>query len=358
MPRTYWFFLFLLLSTPDWSQAQYSVFPNLNGEALTQKLVQQFKPGRIFNYGRARDTLFRVIDSVNDSLECVYTGYTILLGPGDPTTVAYQQQINTEHSYPKSKGAKVGNGESDMHHLFPTRVDVNAARSSQPFGDLAPTQVERWYRLDQHQSDTPLKPSAYSAWASGQAFEPRDAIKGDIARAIFYFYTMYYPETQEYDPEFFPLMRAALCRWHEQDPVDNKELQRTWAIASYQEGRPNPFVLDCTLPRRTYCSELPATGCSMTLDLTGLPSEATALIRTTGPSNYEKPSNRPLTPTVLDTKTVNFGPFVIKAQKLRLERGKRIFELSLYISDTPLGGIQLQSDGALFVNKQQEQPKK
>jgi hypothetical protein len=39
------------------------------------------------------------------------------------------------------------------------------------------------------------------------------------------------------------------------DPIDGAEWSRSWGIASYQQGKPNPFVVDCTLTERTYCAE-------------------------------------------------------------------------------------------------------
>jgi hypothetical protein len=53
-------------------------------------------------------------------------------------------------------------------------------------------------------------------------------------------------------------MRDQLCQWHEQDPVDDFEALRDQRIAYYQGGKNNPFILDCSLVKRAYCSELPA----------------------------------------------------------------------------------------------------
>jgi hypothetical protein len=39
------------------------------------------------------------------------------------------------------------------------------------------------------------------------------------------------------------------------DPVDEIEWDRTFAIASYQDGKSNPFILDCTLAHRSYCPD-------------------------------------------------------------------------------------------------------
>jgi hypothetical protein len=66
---------------------------------------------------------------------------------------------------------------------------------------------------------------------------------------------MYKGQADAADPNFFESQRQTLCNWHLQDPVNEPEWNRTWLIAQYQSGKPNPFVLDCTLPERCYCAE-------------------------------------------------------------------------------------------------------
>ncbi|MGB3547730.1 MAG: endonuclease [Saprospiraceae bacterium] len=260
--------LFLLLSAATLS-AQQSIFPDLSGEELNTALRQQFRPQTVLPYSTARDTLYDKIDRRNDSLYCVYTGYGIKLTPGlDVTEDAFDQGINTEHSYPRGKGAADGNAESDMHHLFPTRENVNSDRGNLPFAEVPDNQTTRWYYLADNTSNTP--PTAvrdlYSELRSGVAFEPREEFKGNIARAVFYFYTIYRPEADAADPAFFPAMATDLCNWHQADPADQRELERTWAIAARQSNQPNPFVLDCDLARRAYCSGLAPTVCITALD--------------------------------------------------------------------------------------------
>ena len=69
------------------------------------------------------------------------------------------------------------------------------------------------------------------------------------ARTMFYFYTMYSDVADEY---FFAVQKDILKTWHEQDPINENEITRTWQIADYQEYKPNPFILDETLIERAY----------------------------------------------------------------------------------------------------------
>lgn len=245
--------LFTLLCLGLSLQAQ-TIFPNLSGQELLDSLVASFKTTTVLPYSQARDTLFAKIDSRNDSLRGVYTGYTIYLDPTqDPTQYAFSNGINTEHTYPQSKGA-VGQAKSDMHHLFPTRVDVNEARASNPFAEIPDSQTDFWYRLDYFLTTIPTQYiDEFSELDVDQGlFEPREDFKGNVARAMFYFYTMYRQEAQSADPQYFDLQKEVLYLWHRQDAVDSVETRRSGLIARYQGGKENPFILDSTLIRRAY----------------------------------------------------------------------------------------------------------
>ena len=80
--------------------------------------------------------MYAVVENFNGEVECVYTGYSITLTPGaDPSQDAFAKNINQEHVFPRSKGVDNTQAEYDMHHLFPSRVDVNQDRGSLPFGE-------------------------------------------------------------------------------------------------------------------------------------------------------------------------------------------------------------------------------
>ncbi|MBK8566047.1 MAG: endonuclease [Saprospiraceae bacterium] len=239
-----------------------TIFPDMQGQALLDQLVQAYKPASVLTYGQARDTLYGLIYNQNDSVQCVYSGHRLYLPPGeDPTSWLFMSGtndgINCEHTWPQSKGAATGNPESDMHHLFPTRSAVNAARDNFPFNEIPDVQTTQWYYLDQVQTYMPVQEiELYSERVNG-TFEPREDHKGNVARAMFYFYTMYQQEADAADPNYFQLQRQVLCEWHYLDPADSLETRRSWQIANYQDGKPNPYVVDCTLLSRSFCSDTP-----------------------------------------------------------------------------------------------------
>ena len=241
--------------------AQYDhegVFPNLEGEELRSALVSEFKPTSVLTYGEARDTFFKNIDAIENVLECVYTGFKITLDPSlDPTIDAFSKGINTEHTYPRSKGAfENTNAYSDMHHLFPTRERVNSDRGSLPFGEITDNLTDKWYIDDDITTSIPNQEiDKYSELLEGTRFEPRESHKGDVARAYFYFYTMYQTQADQAAPSFFEEQQETMCQWHFEDPVDEKEWNRNEKISVYQDDKKNPFILDCRLAR-LYCDEI------------------------------------------------------------------------------------------------------
>lgn len=268
--------IIMLWSAMLWCQYDHTpVFSELEGDALYQKVVDAYKPQVVLTYSMARDTLFANIDSVNDTLECAYTGLKRFIPPGeDPTQAVFldgsDNGINTEHSYPRSKGAENGNGRSDMHHLYPTRVKTNSDRGSMIFADVNDAQTLTWYRETVEQSTIPTQDIDEWSELGTNAFEPRESIKGDVARSIMYFYTMYRTEADNADPNFFTQQRETLCDWHYDDPVDQVEWERSHAIAAYQEGKANPFVLDCSLAYRIYCDEISAECVIVDIDQIGM----------------------------------------------------------------------------------------
>ncbi len=259
----------LLLFTPSvlLAQLHHNLFPTLSGAALEQALVVAYKPATVLNYAQARDTLFSKVYLEQDSVVCIYTQHKVYLPPNsDPTQAVYlngmANGINTEHAYPQSKGASEANGKpySDMHHLYPTRIAVNNARGDLPFKELPDSQTTKWYYRDQTlNSAPPLNIRDLYSELSTDRFEVRENQKGNLARAVFYFFTMYRTEALTADPLFFETQRSSLCAWHYADPVDSLEYVRTHTIAKYQSGKANPFVLDCSLAERTYCGSMAGT---------------------------------------------------------------------------------------------------
>lgn len=238
------------------SQAQFFIEPCKFGQPLINALQTQYIPANYVGYGPARDLLYSRVDNVGNDLSCVYTGYTITLDPNlDPSVSAFQNGagLNAEHIYPQSKGASSEPQKGDMHNIYPCRVNVNSDRGSCPYNDIVDTDTETWYVDDQKLSVLPgSNIDAYSERDIEDCqWEPREEMKGDLARTIFYFYGIYQSTADAADANFFANQKAILLQWHYQDLPDANERRRDSLIGLIQGNR-NPFVLDSSLARRAY----------------------------------------------------------------------------------------------------------
>ncbi len=230
------------------------LYPDLNGAELQLKIAEEYTPEQTLGYRKGRDVLYTQIDNHNGVVTGIYTGYSVNIAPDadSPRNDATRQHINAEHIYPQSKGAN-GRAKSDLHNLFPSRNKVNNARSNNPFAEIDDSLTRKWFREDRELEIIPNQfIDEYSESLTNQLFEPREEKKGDVARAMFYFYTVYQFQADEVDPNFFSAQKKTLCQWNAEDPLEEEELERSHRIANYQ-GNENPFVIDATLADRTYC---------------------------------------------------------------------------------------------------------
>lgn len=150
---------------------------------------------------------------------------------------------NREHSVPKSWLG--GNKYSDAHVVVPTDGYVNNRRSNMPFGEVGSTSYVSnggFSRVG----------TCSVAGYSGTVFEPADEYKGDFARIYFYMATRYTTECGGWSGEgssvfsgSFPYLkdwtREMMLRWHQEDPVSEKEIDRNDAVYQLQGNR-NPFI--------------------------------------------------------------------------------------------------------------------
>lgn len=261
--------IFLTMQMSVFSQSYHKdVFPELEDNSLITALKEVYKTTRVLSYNKARDTFMRNIDLQDGFLECLYSGYKVFIPPGvDPTKAAYEQGVNTEHLVPRSKGATEHSlAFSDMHNLFPAREYINTLRSSLPLGEIPDVETEQWLKDDVVMTSIPSSDiDSYTEAIKGERVEPRERMKGNVARSMFYFYTMYGDQVDNAAPGYFDIQKSDLCEWHFADPVDSIEWQRNIGIARYQDDKLNPFVLDCRLAR-LYCPEIKGACTSVNVD--------------------------------------------------------------------------------------------
>jgi len=150
---------------------------------------------------------------------------------------ADSREWNREHVWAKSHGdfgTKEGPG-TDVHHLRPADMKVNSTRGNKDF-DNGGDEVE----------------GAPGNRTDDDSFEPRDAVKGDVARMILYMAVRYegddsFPDLEPNDkvdngsaPNMGRL--SVLKKWNEQDPPDDFEKNRNQVIFDKFQHNRNPFV--------------------------------------------------------------------------------------------------------------------
>lgn len=181
----------------------------------------------------------------SDNVLLLYSGRSIFKQQNASGDQANNQDYwNREHVWAKSHGfpSSSQKGYTDIHHLRPADVSLNSARGNLDFANGG-EQVE----------------TSDNKRVAGTSWEPRDEVKGDVARMVMYMDVRY--ETADSDMPDLVLIDSVgvdafenagdpvanlgkLCdilSWHAADPVDDIERARNDKIHAYQGNR-NPFI--------------------------------------------------------------------------------------------------------------------
>ncbi len=173
---------------------------------------------------------------------------------------------NKEHSIPKSwYGSKTSGPGCDVFHLVPTDGKVNGMRSNYPYGEVGTASYtsNNGSKLGTSKTITVTGKTiagnkGITATCSGRVFEPVDEYKGDFARAYFGTMIKWAGDHSAFTSGngssifsgnytasgYFGLSKygvALLLKWHRQDPVSQKEIDRNNGIQATQGNR-NPFI--------------------------------------------------------------------------------------------------------------------
>ena len=187
-------------------------------------------------YNQARIQMYGFVDADAGEIECIYTGFQQSSG-----FVTYPNPINAEHIVPQSFYGSSSPMKSDIWSIRPCHGSANSARSNDGYGEV-PDGEAQWYGVNgsgdyQSTGSMPSNADDFSE-GSGDVWEPREEMKGDVARSVFYFYTMYPTQAGDLsglaDPE-------VLYQWHINDPVAPVELTRN-NRAETAQGNRNPYI--------------------------------------------------------------------------------------------------------------------
>ncbi|MDA3781003.1 MAG: endonuclease, partial [Bacteroidales bacterium] len=234
-------FLLIITSLLFLNLYSYSQIPNgyydsangLSGEQLKSALHEIINGHTELSYSDLWDVLLETDQDPNNSNNfiLIYTGRSI------PNTDVYPEW-NREHVWAKSHGdfGTTAPAGTDAHHIRPSDVSVNGDRGNKDFDNGGTQHTE-----------------ATECYWDSDSWEPRDAVKGDVARMMFYMAARYEGDASgEPDLELVDYITGStsspifgvlstLLEWNNQDPVDDFERNKNNVVYSYQNNR-NPFI--------------------------------------------------------------------------------------------------------------------
>ncbi|MFI6102473.1 endonuclease [Lentzea sp. NPDC051213] len=220
---------------PSTCTGYYAAACNKTGSALKTALNGIIRTQTKLSYDQVWDALKVTDQDPNNSSNVILlysgTSRSKSLNGGDP------DDWNREHVWAQSHGGfgtAVGPG-TDLHHLRPEDVTVNAVRGN----------------LDFDNGGNLTHPEAPGNTYDTDSWQPRAAVKGDVARMLFYM-AVRYESGDGIDLELnnstsngsspYHGKLSVLKQWSAEDPPDAFEQRRNQLIDdSYQHNR-NPFI--------------------------------------------------------------------------------------------------------------------
>lgn len=227
-------------TTPTYEGYYSSITTNIlsNSSSLKSTLNQIVSANtKKISYSDATTSL-KTIDSYDgDYVECIYTGERL----GKDNSGSASGQWNKEHIWAKSHGFndQKYDAYSDLHHLRVSEARINSSRSNSYFDEVS----------------NPTNKDDYGNKWTSTVFEPRDEVKGDIARMLLYMVVRYEDSTLDLEltndttlaskaengTEGYIGILNTILKWNFEDPVDSRELYRNEEIYK-EQGNRNPFI--------------------------------------------------------------------------------------------------------------------
>ena len=255
-------------ATSYWS----SVNADANADTLFNKLYSLINSNTVsLGYGGLWDA-YEETDIVphTNKVWDMYGGFQFSFQSGGKSYSKEGDCYNREHSIPKSWWGKTEDERyCDIIHLVPTDGYVNNKRSNYAFGEVSTASYS--YSFPQRNDGNgnivqtagtsklgvarAINGVSYPGGSGSPVFEPDDQYKGDFARIYYYFATRYGPKgkiaTQGDGARMFSndssnfymtaYGKALMNKWHVQDPVSQKEIERNDGVQATQKNR-NPYV--------------------------------------------------------------------------------------------------------------------
>ena len=238
----------LLISLISFSQPNdyYAPCAGLSGAELKAELHNIIRNHTSFSYTTTKSILRAADEDPNNpsNIILVYSGNSI--DKFDFSSNFEPDFWNREHVWPKSHGDFDAGDPfevplyTDAHNLKPVDASMNTTRGEKDFDNGGQIVLNGTVETD--------------CLDTNSTFEPRDEVKGDIARIILYMDVRYEGNgLGANEPNLVPVdglttypnpqigVLSTLLQWHEQDPPDAFERRRNDVIYDWQGNR-NPFI--------------------------------------------------------------------------------------------------------------------
>lgn len=225
----------------------------LKGNEIRNALYNQISDHTVLDYDKVRGDKALVDLRADGSIWDIYSACTFdrwdYCTSSNYDTETECECYNREHILPKSfwGSSTTEPMYTDLHHIYSTDNATNQKRSAWPYAEVTGT-------ID-YSNELGTK-VGYNYGYSSTVFEPADEYKGDIARIYFYMVTCY--KNKKFSQggkgylmftwsgtecDFTDKAIKCLLKWHRNDPVSQKEIDRNNKVAQKQGNR-NPFVDD------------------------------------------------------------------------------------------------------------------
>ena len=232
-------------------ETYYASAENKTGITLVTTLQSVIDGHTVISYS-GLEPHYQTTDWINGQIYDMYSTCTFTMADANKPQKKVCDGWNKEHSIPQSWFNEASPMKSDLFHVYPTDARVNNFRSNYPYGETSST---AYIDGDSH-SLGHLGTSNFTGY-TGTVYEPDDEYKGDFARTYMYMVVRYADKnfTQSangavmfnYNSSATPKASLTnysvnlLMKWHREDPVSQKEIDRNNAVYGIQHNR-NPFI--------------------------------------------------------------------------------------------------------------------
>ena len=220
-----------------------------SSDAILDALFSKISGHTIISYNALED-YYEQTDFTGDTVWDMYSTCRFTMAEANKAQNSVCDGWNKEHSIPQSWFNGGSPMKSDLFHVYPTDARVNNFRSNLPYGEVN-GQNGAGFSDNYKNHGLGKKGSNTFPGYTGSVFEPADEYKGDFARTYFYMVARYRDKsfTSSGGNAVFTSSKTNLTtfaknlfmKWHRQDPVSQKEIDRNEAVYKLQNNR-NPFI--------------------------------------------------------------------------------------------------------------------